>query len=45
MRANTRRAFSPPESTRQLFWISSPEKPKLPARVLIEPTLASGKAS
>ncbi len=45
MRASTSRAFSPPESTRHGFSISSPEKPKHPASVRSEPTDARGKAS
>ena len=35
--AMTRRAFSPPDRTRQDFSISSPEKPKHPARVRSAP--------
>lgn len=40
--AMTRRAFSPPDKTRQGFSTSSPEKPKHPARVRSAPCPACG---
>ena len=44
IRAMTRRAFSPPDRTRQGFSTSSPEKPKQPASVRSAPCPAWGKA-
>ena len=43
MAAITRRAFSPPERTRQRFSTSSPEKPKQPARARSGACPARGK--
>ena len=40
--AITSRAFSPPDSTRQRFSTSSPEKPKQPASARSEPCPACG---